>query len=159
MLNVAMSMVLLVGTGINTFIGKIKTAGMPEHMGMNRKRETCDLSGPQHNMANPSCGQRAAPFRDKQIGRIWVVSVQLSESPKFWTAYRVERRFSILDPVDMQETGLEIDRIPTQRHHFGHSQTMAVHEENKRRITAGMAAHLSSCGNNLIDFTCGQIFP
>jgi hypothetical protein len=28
--------------------------------------------------------------------------------------------FSIFNPVDMQETGSEIDRIPTQRHRFGY---------------------------------------
>jgi hypothetical protein len=34
---------------------------------------------------------------------------------------------SIFDPVDMQEAGPEIDRIPTQRHRFGHPQPMSIH--------------------------------
>ena len=63
-----MAQVLLDRTGINPFVGQIKTTGMPEHMGMNRKREPCDLASPQHNMAHRACGQRPAPFRDKQIG-------------------------------------------------------------------------------------------
>ena len=50
MLNVAMPEVLLDGTGIRTFIGEIKTAGMPEHVRMNGKREASDLSCSQHNM-------------------------------------------------------------------------------------------------------------
>jgi hypothetical protein len=36
--------VLLDRTGINTFIDEIKPAGMPEHMGMNGKREAGELA-------------------------------------------------------------------------------------------------------------------
>ena len=77
MLNVAMPEVLLDGTGIRTFVGEIKTAGMPEHVGMNRKREASDLSCPQNNMPHSPCGQWPAPLRDKQIGRIRIVPAQL----------------------------------------------------------------------------------
>jgi hypothetical protein len=64
-LNVAMPQVVLDRTGINAFISQIKTAGMPQHVRMNRKRKVCDLSCPKHNMPNRSVGQRPATLRHK----------------------------------------------------------------------------------------------
>jgi hypothetical protein len=58
----------------------------------------------------------------------------------------------MFNPVDMQKTCPEINGIPTQRHCFGHPQTMSVHQENERRLTAGMATDFSGSGNDLIDF-------
>jgi hypothetical protein len=58
----------------------------------------------------------------------------------------------IFDPVDMQETCLEIDGIPTQRHRFGYPQAMSIHQENERHITAGMTAGFAGSGNDVIDF-------
>jgi hypothetical protein len=77
MLNIAMPQVLLDGPGIHAFVGEIKTAGMPEHMGMNRKRQARHLTRSQHNMANRSVGQWPSSFGDKQIRRLRVVSAQL----------------------------------------------------------------------------------
>ena len=59
---------------------------------------------------------------------------------------------SMFAPVDMQATCLESDRLPPQRHRFGHPQTMPVHAEDERRITVRMAAHLAGCGNDVLDF-------
>jgi hypothetical protein len=65
----------------------------------------------------------------------------------------------MFDPVDMQATCLEIDRLPTQRHRFGHPHSMPVHAEHERRIMVRMAAHLSGRSKDLLDFVWGQIFP
>jgi hypothetical protein len=73
-LNIAVSHVLLDRTGIDALIGKVKSTGMPEHMWMNRKRQPSDLTSPQNNMAHSSGGQWPAPFRDKQIRRIGILS-------------------------------------------------------------------------------------
>ena len=71
----------------------------------------------------------------------------------------MDSRLSIFDPVDMQKTCPEIDGVPTQRHRFGHPQTMAVHEEHECRITARMTADFAGSSNDLFDFMWGQIFP
>jgi hypothetical protein len=59
---------------------------------------------------------------------------------------------AIFEPVDMEQPCLQIDGILAQRHGFGHPQPMSIHEENERRITAGMAADFSGGHDDLIDF-------
>lgn len=59
-------------------VGEIKTAGMPQHVGMNRKREPCDLSGPQYNVPYRPCGQWVQagivfPANISEMNRIRVV--------------------------------------------------------------------------------------
>jgi len=94
MLNIAMPEVLLNGAGINPFIGQIKTAGMPEHVGMHWKREACDFSRPQHNMA----GRFHIPV-DRVIaafggGRMVIIRLNRYDSPPSPTH---QRRYDEVD--------------------------------------------------------------
>jgi len=64
----AMPEILLDGAGIDAFVREVKATGMAEHMWMDRKGELSVKTSAQHNMADGAIAERAAPFREKDIG-------------------------------------------------------------------------------------------
>jgi hypothetical protein len=68
-LNISVTEILLNGAGINALIGQVKPARMPQHMGMDGKRQLRFFSSPKDHVADGAIAERTASFRHKDISK------------------------------------------------------------------------------------------
>src|SRR5262249_19024194 len=111
-LNMAMPEILLDGAGIDAFVREVKATGMAEHMWMDRKGELSVKASAQNNMADGAIAEWAAPFGEKDIGKLQRGGVQLAEGAQFGAVQRMRCRYTTFQPTDMQQRCLQIDGVP-----------------------------------------------
>jgi len=94
---------------------------------------------------------------ESQIGN-WLCAPQLSERAKFRAPQRVSRRDAVLQSLDRQEAGLEVDLFPAKTDRLAHAKTVAVHHEQQGSVPMTVAARCRSVHQG---FHLGrrQVFP
>lgn len=64
----------------------------------------------------------------------------------------------VLQPVDVQQTWLEVDHIPTKRDELGYPEIMPVGEGEERSVTLTVRAELPGLVDQPPDFFRSQVF-
>jgi hypothetical protein len=80
------------GASVVPVVGELEPAGVPQHVGMNRKCRFRGHARPGHHTLISGCGKRSATFRDEDVGGCWSFAQELAQRPTFPGKYReVER--------------------------------------------------------------------
>jgi hypothetical protein len=78
--------VMLKGSSVMAFIGKLEAAGVAKHVRMDREWQLGLKAGAGHELANIARGHRTAALRDKQVRAIWPFATELPQCTQFWAA-------------------------------------------------------------------------
>jgi hypothetical protein len=88
---------------------------MPQHVGMDRKRQLGGRPKPRHHPAKGNCGHRSAAFAHEDVSAGFLFALETAEGAKFDAGQWVDGRDAILESVDVQAAMDEIGLLPAQR--------------------------------------------
>jgi len=153
------SKVPLDGAGVLTLSGEVEAGGMPQHVGVYGEREPGEQPSPRHDLPHRRRRERPLPFRSEEVRRVGVVAAQLPKRPNFRTAKGVYTGRSVLYAVHVNRPGVEVYRIPPERHQLPDPQPVTVRQHDERLISSTMPSRLPRRFKHLVDFGRREVFP
>src|SRR6516165_3758295 len=121
-------------------VGVVISAGVPEHVHVHRKIETCFLAGALDHLRQPRPRERRAALGHKHLPTVGPVAAQLPQRSHFVASERVRRRYAILLPGHVYQSGAEIDLVPPQFTQFGHPEPVARGHPDRQRVAMAVPA-------------------
>jgi len=137
--NISVSQVFLNRPGIYPFSRQIVPATVLEHMGMYRKLKFSPFARLSDHLPSRIRRHRTAPLRDKYVGWIRIIPLQLPKPPYFLGWQRVNARAWTFDPSDVNGCRIKIDLLPAQIHQLRYPQPVPVAHQNQCRVTMSPA--------------------
>jgi hypothetical protein len=116
-------------------IRELKTAGVPEHMRVNRKGQLGFLTCLRDHLAHAVSAHRAAALAQEYKPTVaGPVTGKLAKRPQLIALHGVSRRHAILRSPDMEVPSFKLDLIPPKSNHFRHPQAVPVSQQDHAGI-------------------------
>ncbi len=155
--DVPMPEVLLDRSGVVPLIGELVAGRVPEHVRMDREGEFRALAGARDQLPCRRRRHRSAALRHEQVGRLRILTAELTQRPELGPADRMRRGQAVLKSRDVDQAGLQVDLLPAHRDELRHPKRMPVGEKNERPIARPVAAHLGGGLQELLDLRRRQV--
>ena len=90
------------GARVAAVLGELEPAGVPQHVGVDKKAEFRSDARPGHHALISGCGKRCATFRDEDVGRCWRFAQELAQYSAFPGRYRMHAGIPAFGPAYVQ---------------------------------------------------------
>ena len=97
-------------------------------------------AGPDYDLVDVRRAHWPASLRHEHVPRLGVVTTKATQGAHLLLAERMVRRSAVLRPDDAQQSLLEVDLIPAQRHELTDAQAVPVRDRKQRRVAMPVAA-------------------
>jgi hypothetical protein len=124
--DVFVSEVLLDRARVLALAGELESTGMPEHVRMDREGQFRELAGARNQFSRRRRRHRPFTLGHEHIRRVGIDAAQLPQCAQLDAADRVGRGEAILQSIDVNRAGLEINLLPAQAHELRDPKPMAV---------------------------------
>ncbi len=125
--DVPVAQVLLDRARVVSLVSQLETAGVAEHVGMNREGEAGGLADARHELTNGRGTERPSAFCGEHVGAGGaLLALEPSQGSDLGPSKGVGGGQAALEPGDVEQAGGEIHLLPAERHHLAHAEAVAV---------------------------------
>lgn len=152
-----MPQVKLNGAGIAPVIGELETGAVPQHVRMNRERQTGLPPGSRHDLPEGGIGEGTFAFGDERVRCLWIKPCDFPQGADLRRVQGVGAGGTVLSPTHVQQALLEVDLVPAEADKFAHSQPVPVGDEDHGAVPLPMPAGFPRRIANELDLGLGEV--
>ena len=115
-------------------IGELVAAGMPQHVAVDRERETSSLAGTGNHPLIARNAQWRTPLGNKDVDARGF-PLQPAQRSQFPRGQWLPSAYTAFGAPHVQRRGLPVDVIPTQAHKLAGTQPVTVGQQDRGRVT------------------------
>jgi len=136
-----------------------ETAGVPEHVRVDRKRHSGALAEARNQCVETLGRHRTAALGSEHMRAGWLFALLPAQGADLVTLDWMDAWCASLTLADVQASGIELDLVPFQIADFGGPKTMSVSQQDHGCIAMPVSARFARRRHQHLDLGTGEILP